>query len=185
MGRRIRAQFEALKRKGQRYVVLGAFGCGAFLAPATEVAEVYAEMVYEYREDLDVVTFAIFYQGYGADNYTPFKNILADKDWRQKPHFASAHKKQWSYYDCENWVDYPEEDNEALENCASHCERQTAGVCSTVHVSDAEIVDVKKMLQVSKADSAVAKFVRRVDAVTGHTINDQSRLIAAVTATAA
>src|SRR5262245_56664381 len=41
--RRIAAQLDTLRAGGQRHTVLGAFGCGAFRNPATEVACLYRE----------------------------------------------------------------------------------------------------------------------------------------------
>lgn len=70
--RQIRAQLETLKRANVRHVVLGAFGCGAFRNPAAQVARIYRDELARYKDDLDVVAFAIFNAGYGPDNYTPF-----------------------------------------------------------------------------------------------------------------
>ena len=70
--RRIAAQLDTLCGKGVRFVVLGAFGCGAFLNPAGEVARLYREEIEKRRQNFALIAFAIFQAGYGADNYAPF-----------------------------------------------------------------------------------------------------------------
>ena len=70
--RRISAQLDTLRDHQIRYVVLGAFGCGAFRNPAHRVAQIYREEITARAEDFAVVAFAIFSAGYGPDNFTPF-----------------------------------------------------------------------------------------------------------------
>lgn len=161
--RRVKAQFETLKAKGKRHVILSAFGCGAFLAPPSEVAEVYAELVYEYRFFVDIVVFAILYQGYGPDNFTPFQKVFDHRDWTQEPVFDSGEERIWQYLadDGRTWKDYPEADSLSLEIAAAHYERQTDGVSSTVHVTDEDVVDIKTMMQVRTTDHNVKTQVRR------------------------
>ena len=71
--KRIRAQFNTLKKSNIKNVVLGAHGCGAFLNPPEKVAEIYKEVINEFIKDFNVISFAIFNAGYGPDNYTIFK----------------------------------------------------------------------------------------------------------------
>eukprot|EP00933_Yihiella_yeosuensis_P030110 TRINITY_DN23788_c0_g1_i3.p1 TRINITY_DN23788_c0_g1~~TRINITY_DN23788_c0_g1_i3.p1 ORF type:complete len:172 (+),score=34.39 TRINITY_DN23788_c0_g1_i3:114-629(+) len=78
MRSRIEAQLETLIEKKVRYVVLSAFGCGAFLNPAEEVAKLYHAELAKRLEHFDCVVFAIFHAGYGPDNFTPFKEGLKD-----------------------------------------------------------------------------------------------------------
>jgi hypothetical protein len=75
--RRIQAQINTLIRFGVRHVVLSAFGCGAFENPATEVAQVYREVLEPNLDSFDVVVFAIYRAGYGPDNFTPFNSVLS------------------------------------------------------------------------------------------------------------
>ncbi len=70
--RRIAAQLDTLRAHDARFAVLGAFGCGAFCNPATEVARLYREELDLRRADFALVAFAVFDAGYGPDNYTPF-----------------------------------------------------------------------------------------------------------------
>jgi Uncharacterized protein conserved in bacteria (DUF2263) len=77
--RRISAQLDTLRNHGIRHVVLGAFGCGAFRNPAHLVAQIYKEEIGARSEDFAVVTFAIFYAGYGPDNFTPFSTVFRCK----------------------------------------------------------------------------------------------------------
>ena len=77
MLRRVRAQFETLKRRGIRHVVLSAFGCGAFGNNPREVATMYRDALVEFADSLSVVVFAIFFAGQGENNFAVFHEILA------------------------------------------------------------------------------------------------------------
>jgi Uncharacterized protein conserved in bacteria (DUF2263) len=70
--RRISAQLNTLKDHRVRHVVFGAFGCGAFRNPARSVAQIYREQIQARSADFSVIAFAVFWAGYGPDNYTPF-----------------------------------------------------------------------------------------------------------------
>ena len=61
-----------------RHVVLSAFGCGAFKNDAKEVASIYNEELKNYKDDLDVVVFAIYHAGYGPNNFSNFEVKLSD-----------------------------------------------------------------------------------------------------------
>jgi len=76
MRRRIVAQLETLMDAGIRHVILSAFGCGAFRNPADEVAVIYREEIEKRMSNFDVVVFAIFYAGYGPNNFTPFQRVF-------------------------------------------------------------------------------------------------------------
>jgi hypothetical protein len=77
--KRIIAQFNTLKNAGLKYVVLGAHGCGAFLNPPEKVAEIYNNIINEFKNDFNNISFAIFNAGYGPDNFSIFKKILGMK----------------------------------------------------------------------------------------------------------
>jgi hypothetical protein len=74
--RRIAAQLDTLRDGDARYAVLGAFGCGAFQNPSTEVARLYREEIDKRRGDFALIAFAIFAAGYGPGNYAPFAAAL-------------------------------------------------------------------------------------------------------------
>lgn len=74
--KRIEAQLDTLIENRIRYVVLSAFGCGAFLNPASEVASIYYKAISKREESFDLIVFAIHYAGYGPDNFTPFMNAF-------------------------------------------------------------------------------------------------------------
>ncbi|MCC9608140.1 DUF2263 domain-containing protein [Blastopirellula sp. JC732] len=76
MRRRIVAQLDTLQSQGVRHAVLGAFGCGAFMNPATEVAKIYQEEIAKRADDFAVIAFAIYSAGYGPDNYKLFANVF-------------------------------------------------------------------------------------------------------------
>lgn len=70
--RRFHALLDTLEAAGQRVAVLGAHGCGAFMNPAAQVAEVFAGVLARRRGAFDLIAFAIFHAGYGPNNYRPF-----------------------------------------------------------------------------------------------------------------
>lgn len=73
---RIIAQLETLGTKNIRHVVLGAFGCGAFLNPSDSVARIYKEEILKRIEYFDMIAFAIFSVGYGSKNYASFTEVF-------------------------------------------------------------------------------------------------------------
>ena len=77
--KRIAAQLDTLIAANIRYAVLSAFGCGAFENPADKVARVYYDALNKRRAYFDVVVFAIFYAGYGLENYKVFADVF--KKW--------------------------------------------------------------------------------------------------------
>jgi uncharacterized protein (TIGR02452 family) len=88
MKRRVIAQLDTLKAHHVRHVVLSAFGCGAFMNPAAQVAKLYRDALETRRGDFDVVAFAVFYAGYGSrtnvqsfesafDNWDPVARVSA------------------------------------------------------------------------------------------------------------
>ena len=87
MRRKIRAQLDTLIEAGVRNVVLSAFGCGAFGNPASEVAKIYKEELEKSAAHFDDVVFAIYYAGYGPDNYDAFQKVLDKKDLKPEASF--------------------------------------------------------------------------------------------------
>lgn len=76
--RRIAAQFDTLQDNKVAHVVFGAFGCGAFLNPAEQVARLYRAEIIKRSSYFRVVAFAVFSAGYGRDNFVPFQEALGD-----------------------------------------------------------------------------------------------------------
>lgn len=76
--RRIAAQFETLQDNNVTHVVFGAFGCGAFLNPADQVARLYKAEIERRTTHFRVIAFAIFFAGYGRNNFVPFQKALSD-----------------------------------------------------------------------------------------------------------
>lgn len=77
MRRRIAAQLDTLREHDVRHAVLSAFGCGAFENPADRVATIYREQIERRADGFSAIVFAIFYAGYGPDNFTPFAEAFA------------------------------------------------------------------------------------------------------------
>jgi len=74
--RRIAAQLETLRTHGLRFVVLGAFGCGAFQNPGHRVARIYQQEIAARQEHFTKIAFAIFSAGYGPGNFSPFAEVF-------------------------------------------------------------------------------------------------------------
>ncbi len=74
--KRISAQLDTLRDHQVRHVVLGAFGCGAFMNPAEKVAKIYREEIAARSRDFTVIAFAILRTGYGPDNFGPFAEVF-------------------------------------------------------------------------------------------------------------
>ena len=62
--------------KGTEVLILGAWGCGAFRNPPQLVAEIFAEYTEQYRENFEVIEYAIFHTEREMDNYVAFKNVM-------------------------------------------------------------------------------------------------------------
>ena len=58
---------------GVDMLVLGAFGCGAFMNDPNVVAKAYAVAIEEYRRRFDVIEFAIYCRDWETANYDAFK----------------------------------------------------------------------------------------------------------------
>ena len=83
--RRVRAQLDTLADAGVRHAVLSAFGCGAFMNPASRVAQVYVRELRQRATDFDVVAFAIFHAGYGPNNFAPFEAAFTGWEVNEAP----------------------------------------------------------------------------------------------------
>lgn len=78
--KKIAAQLDTLIEKHQRYVVLGAFGCGAFQNPPEDIAALYKEEIAKRASYFDHVAFAIFWPGYGPKkNFEVFSATLENR----------------------------------------------------------------------------------------------------------
>ena len=59
-------------------LVLGAFGCGAFLNDPFIVAKAYKEVLQKYGGFFDLIEFAIYCRAYETKNYKAFAEMLGD-----------------------------------------------------------------------------------------------------------
>lgn len=75
--KRISSQFQTLISNNIKHVILGAFGCGAFNNPPDIIANLYKEQILQHQSNFSVIVFAIYNAGYGPDNYSVFKDIIA------------------------------------------------------------------------------------------------------------
>ena len=80
--RRIEAQLHTLQDNRVKYVVLSAFGCGAFKNPPAEIAALFRSVISEMWRDFYVIAFAIFAPGYEPDdNLEEFQRVFKEA-WR-------------------------------------------------------------------------------------------------------
>ena len=84
----VNAQLNTLTKNKLEYVVLGAFGCGAFNNVPEEVARYYYNKLLEYKAKFKVVVFPIYYAGNGTNNYKVFYDVF--KYW-PSPHANKDH----------------------------------------------------------------------------------------------
>lgn len=73
--KRARCIFEVAIEQGIDYLVLGAFGCGAFKNNPEIVAKAYNDVLSEYKYNFKIIDFAII-DGKNSNNYEVFKRIL-------------------------------------------------------------------------------------------------------------
>ena len=82
MRNRITAQLRTLKNRGCRYLVLGAFGCGAFGNPARDVSQAYRDILNEkdFLNFFNVVVFAVLHSCNSKDgmNYYEFQKTFLE-----------------------------------------------------------------------------------------------------------
>ena len=74
--RRIAAQLDTLVEHSIKHAVLGASGCGAFMNPAHQIAELYRQEIENRKHWFRLIAFAIYQAGYGPDNLSPFEDVL-------------------------------------------------------------------------------------------------------------
>lgn len=75
--RRIAAQLDTLIKEGQRYAILGAWGCGQFHNAPEIVAEIYREEIEKRADSFDHIVFPIINTG-PKDNHAIFEEALTD-----------------------------------------------------------------------------------------------------------
>ncbi len=73
---RARRIFQIAISKGVHVLILGAFGCGAFLNPPEVVASAYKAVIHEYRDYFQLIEFAMGCGKIDSDNSLTFKQVL-------------------------------------------------------------------------------------------------------------
>lgn len=68
--------FEIAAANGNEALILGAFGCGAFMNPPTVVAKVFTEQLQTFRGYFRAIEFAVYHTERDAQNYSAFKAII-------------------------------------------------------------------------------------------------------------
>jgi len=168
---------------GARFIVLGAWGCGAFLAPPALVAQLYREEIvrklHEYKSPSDApfkhIAFAIYHAGYGSDNFAPFEaefrhftlaplpagSGCVTNNWGAMG--VSCLHPVWQYFDppTDSWIDYPEEARAALEQRFQAVQRD-ASTDGLVSVTSRHVVDVRALRQFQAHDDSKWRAVQRL-----------------------
>lgn len=76
--KRARRILDIAAAKGNEVVILGAFGCGAFLNPPEVVATAMKQVVEEYRNYFETIEFAVYCSPRDDTNFRVFKKVFAD-----------------------------------------------------------------------------------------------------------
>lgn len=72
-GRKI---LEAAAADKNEVVILGAFGCGAFMNEPEVVAQAYKKLISEFQNAFEIIEFAVYCSPYDDKNFRMFENIL-------------------------------------------------------------------------------------------------------------
>ena len=72
-GRKI---LEAAAADKNEVVILGAFGCGAFMNEPEVVAQAYKKLIPEFQNAFEIIEFAVYCSPYDDKNFRVFENIL-------------------------------------------------------------------------------------------------------------
>lgn len=76
--KRLRKILDLAVSENNEVIILGAFGCGAFLNPSHVVAQAMKNVVMEYMHDFKVIEFAIYCRPGEDQNYKIFRRMLHD-----------------------------------------------------------------------------------------------------------
>ena len=74
--KRVRKIFDVASYYKNDVLILGAFGCGAFMNPPDKVAEVFNKVIKDYIKKFEVIEYAVFCRDFETKNYDEFKKII-------------------------------------------------------------------------------------------------------------
>ena len=74
--KRVRNIFDVASYYKNDVLILGAFGCGAFMNPPDKVAEVFNKVMKDYIKKFEVIEYAVFCRDFETKNYDEFKKII-------------------------------------------------------------------------------------------------------------
>ena len=74
--KRVRKIFDVASYYKNDVIILGAFGCGAFMNPPDKVAEVFNKVMKDYIKKFEVIEYAVFCRDFETKNYDEFKKII-------------------------------------------------------------------------------------------------------------
>lgn len=74
--KRLRRILDVAVMEGNEVVILGAFGCGAFLNDPRVVAQAAKNVIREYRQAFKVIEFAVYCSGRDEGNYKVFAGMI-------------------------------------------------------------------------------------------------------------
>lgn len=73
---RVKKIFEVASYYGCEVLILGAFGCGAFMNPPHLVASVFKNVMKDYIKNFETIEFAVYCRAYETKNYDAFKQVF-------------------------------------------------------------------------------------------------------------
>ena len=75
---RVRRLFEIAAANGSEVLILGAFGCGAFMNPPKVVSKVFHDVMKEWLDRFEVIEYAVYHRPDEAANYKEFTSAMKE-----------------------------------------------------------------------------------------------------------
>ncbi|MDO4492556.1 MAG: TIGR02452 family protein [Clostridia bacterium] len=85
MAKRIRRVLAIAAANGADVLILGAFGCGAFMNPPKVVAKAFEDALAPFRKHFETIEFAVYAPVEDSDNYRAFAEIGGIRKWEELP----------------------------------------------------------------------------------------------------
>ena len=75
---RVRRLFEIAAANGSEVLILGAFGCGAFMNPPKVVAKVFHDVMKNWLDRFEVIEYAVYHRPDETANYNEFASAMKE-----------------------------------------------------------------------------------------------------------
>lgn len=93
--KRIDKIFRVAIANGAQVLILGAFGCGAFVNPPEVVSKAFKEVQSKYESYFEIIEYAIFCGGSETENYKSFAKTFCKRAEYDLSRFISAHEEDY------------------------------------------------------------------------------------------